>query len=151
MPTASAMDRVDVLAKPCVVNSSAAASRISSRAVAAGREGCWWQGRPGPAVVTASFLHHRAAWRVRSKTLTRRGEGTETWPKQDVYPAFTGVKLFGHSPLENYQVTGNLQPSAERCSAGRLCPHDSFPAPEIPDDINRSSHRPPGRCRPDVP
>ena len=57
IPTASAMDRVEVLAKPCVVKSSAAASRISSRAVAPGLEGCWLRGRPGPAEVTASFLH----------------------------------------------------------------------------------------------
>ena len=52
--------RVEVLAKPCVVKSSAAASSISSRAVAPGREGCWWRGRPGPAEVTAPFLHCRA-------------------------------------------------------------------------------------------
>jgi hypothetical protein len=28
-------------------------------------------------------------------------------PKQDVYPLFTEVKLFGDIALENYQVTGN--------------------------------------------
>jgi hypothetical protein len=42
----------------------------------------------------------------------------EILPKQDVYPPFTGVKLPGDIPLENYQVTGIPQLSAECCSAG---------------------------------
>ena len=54
------------------------------------------------------------------------GEGTEIWRKQDVYPPFTEAKLFGDIPLENYQMTGNQQASAERCGTGRLCPQIPF-------------------------
>lgn len=46
--------------------------------------------------------------------------------KQEIYLPFTEVKLFGDMALENYQLTGNQQPSAERCAAGRLYPPMPF-------------------------
>ncbi|VXB89302.1 hypothetical protein ARTHRO9AX_20174 [Arthrobacter sp. 9AX] len=68
--------------------------------------------------------------------------------KQDVNAPFTEVKLVGDIVLENYQVTGIPQLSAECCiPAGTL----AVPAPGESDDLNRSSHRPRGRCRSDVP
>src|SRR3954468_22639134 len=56
MPTASAMVLVDVPVYPVVVNSSPAASRISSRAVVPGRRCDLRRGRPARVTVITPWL-----------------------------------------------------------------------------------------------
>src|SRR3546814_5860556 len=118
------MWRVDVAANPRVVNSSAAASKISARAVTPGRRRAVRRGRPGPALVTPSIVAGcgltcgmAAAVSIRSRARNVLHE-----PVTDSGESYTRASTAASGFRENYQSTvirlriASLQEDAVACN-----------------------------------